>query len=288
VSGPPVCGIVRLSALASRAFKALIAGLSIGRRPADPARSAVADVMQGGAQDKRRELAVFDRHEAPDGYNAFVPESSARLADMAVRLGRFEPGFRIADLGCGAGLFTELLRRRGCDCVGLDLSPKLLSVGRRLYPDLEFVEGDAESLPFGDASFDGVLLGGVIHHLPDPARCIREVHRVLRRGRRFVAFDPNRMNPFMWLYRSRSSPFYSPVGVTVNEQPILAREVAAAFAAAGFSVETDYPVNLRYRYTASPVIRRLLPVYNAVDRLVFAPPFMRRYRSFVMTFGEKT
>ena len=45
---------------------------------------------------------------------------------------------------------------------------------------------------------------------------------MLRPGGRFVAFDPNRMNPFMWLYRDRSSPFYSPVGVTQNERPVLA------------------------------------------------------------------
>jgi SAM-dependent methyltransferase len=148
--------------------------------------------------------------------------------------------------------------------------------------------GDVESLPFADASFDGVLLSGVIHHLPDPTRCIGEVFRVLRPGGRFVAFDPNRMNPFMWLYRSRSSPFYSPVGVTANEQPVVPGHIAAAFSRAGFAVGTDYPVNLRYRYTASPAVRRLLPVYNALDCLLFTPRFMRRYRSFVLTFGEKT
>ena len=46
---------------------------------------------------------------------------------------------------------------------------------------------------------------------------------MLRPGGRFVAFDPNRMNPFMCLYRDRSSPFYSPVGVTENERPVLAK-----------------------------------------------------------------
>ena len=41
-------------------------------------------------------------------------------------------------------------------------------------------------------------------------------------GGRFVAFDPNRMNPFMWLYRDRASPFYSSVGVTENDCAVLA------------------------------------------------------------------
>jgi SAM-dependent methyltransferase len=51
-----------------------------------------------------------------------------------------------------------------------------------------------------------------VHRLLDPARCASEVFRVLKPDGSFVAFDPNRLNPFMYLYRDRSSPFYSSVG----------------------------------------------------------------------------
>jgi hypothetical protein len=57
-----------------------------------------------------------------------------------------------------------------------------------------------------------VLLSGMVDHFPDPSRCAAEVGRVVRRRGRFMAFDPNRMNPVMWLYRDDASPFYSPVG----------------------------------------------------------------------------
>jgi len=243
--------------------------------------------IQNSTQDKEREIAFFDSCGIADGYDVFTPESNARLIEAIVRLGRFHRGARVADLGCGAGVFTDLLRQRGCECVGLDLSPKLVEVGRRNYPGVEFMQGDVEHLPFPAASFDGVLLSGIVHHLPDPARCAAEVFRVLRPGGRFVAFDPNRMNPFMWLYRDRSSPLYSPVGVTANERPVLARKVAAAFRAAGFSIETEYLSNLHYRYVASKRVRWLLPIYNAIDSVLFAPGFMRPFRSFVLTFGEK-
>ena len=105
--------------------------------------------------------------------------------------------------------------------------PEAYCARSKRYPDLEFLEGDAEHLPFPSSSLDGVLLSGLVHHLPDPSRCAAEVFRVLKPGGAFVAFDPNRMNPFMYLYRDRSSPFYSSVGVTENERPVLAQQVAA-------------------------------------------------------------
>src|SRR5436305_3846593 len=200
--------------------------------------------MTASTQDKQKEIAFFDGHAAADDYDVFTPQASARLVDAFVRLTGLKPGARVADLGCGSGAFTALLAHAGYTCVGLDISPQLVAVGRRKYPELQFVEGDIEHLPFPDASFDGVLLSGVVHHFPDPSRCAAEVFRVLRPQGRFVAFDPNRMNPFMWLYRDRASPFYSSVGVTANERPVLARETAAVFTRAGFSISSQYLAGL--------------------------------------------
>ena len=239
------------------------------------------------AQDKQKEIEFFDGHAADASYDVFAAESNTRLIDTVIRLGRFEKDARVADLGCGSGVFTNLLHDKGCQAVGLDISPKLIAIGRRSFPGVEFMEGDVETLPFATASFDGVLLSGIVHHIPDPGRCAAEVFRVLRRGGRFVAFDPNRMNPFMWLYRDRTSPFYSSIGVTENERPIVARSVANVFRAAGFQVDTDYLSNLRYRYVASSRARWLLPIYNALDATLFAPGFMRVFRAFVLTSGVK-
>jgi ubiquinone/menaquinone biosynthesis C-methylase UbiE len=238
-------------------------------------------------QDKQQEKKFFDDHAVEAAYDVFTPQSNERLINAIVRLGAFGRGSRVADLGCGSGVFTDLLQQRGIHAVGLDISPKMTEIGRRSFPNVEFLEGDVESLPFDSASFDGVLLSGIVHHLPDLKRCAAEVFRVLRPGGRFVAFDPNRMNPFMWLYRDRSSPFYSSVGVTENERPILANAVAEVFCAAGFRVNTEYLSKLSYRYIASSRVRWLLPIYNAIDGALFGPNFMRPFRSFVLTIGEK-
>jgi ubiquinone/menaquinone biosynthesis C-methylase UbiE len=238
-------------------------------------------------QDKQKEIDFFDGHAAADSYDVFTPESNMRLIETCSRLAKLKPGARIADLGCGSGVFTDLLRQQGYVPVGLDISPKLIELGKAKYPDVEFLEGDVEHLPFPSASLDGVLLSGLVHHLPDPARCAAEAFRVLKPGGSFVAFDPNRMNPFMYLYRDRSSPLYSSVGVTENERPVLAHQIASVFQRCGFKVGTDYISDLNYRYLASSKLRWLLPAYNAIDRVVFAPNFMKPLRSFVLTYGEK-
>jgi ubiquinone/menaquinone biosynthesis C-methylase UbiE len=243
--------------------------------------------MTSLAQDKQKEIDFFDAHAAADSYDVFAPESSMRLVETCMRVSGLRPGARVADLGCGSGVFTDLLHRLGCEAIGLDISPKLIELGRAKYPKVELLEGDVEHLPFPAASLDGVLLSGLVHHLPDPAICATEVFRVLKPGGRFVAFDPNRMNPFMYLYRDRSSPFYSSVGVTENERPVLAHQIAAVFRNSGFKVGTDYLSDLRYRYLASAKLRWLLPAYNTVDSALFAPRFMKPFRSFVLTYGVK-
>ena len=239
------------------------------------------------AQDKGKEIAFFDAHAESDEYDVFAPQANEALIAAFVRLSGLPAGARVADLGCGSGVFTELLRRRGYQSVGLDISPKLIALGRAKYPGLELIEGDAENLPFESASLDGVLLSGLVHHFPDPRRLASEVGRVLKSDGRFVAFDPNRVNPFMWLYRDRASPFYSSVGVTENERPVLAWRVADIFRDEGFRVQTDYLAGLAYRYVASRRTRMLLPVYNFIDNVVFNLAVMRPLRPFVLTSGRK-
>ena len=68
-------------------------------------------------QDKRNEIAFFDAHASADDYNVFSESANARLIDTFVRRG-LEPGARVVDLGCGSGIFTYLLSRRGYDAAG--------------------------------------------------------------------------------------------------------------------------------------------------------------------------
>lgn len=95
-------------------------------------------------------------------------------------------GARLLEIGCGMG--TDLLQfaRGGAHCVGIDLTPRSVEITRHRFTlygaDGAFMIADGEQLPFASESFDVVYSNGVLHHTPDTAGAIREVHRVLRPG----------------------------------------------------------------------------------------------------------
>ena len=95
-------------------------------------------------------------------------------------------GNRLLEVGCGMG--TDLLRfaRGRARVTGIDLTPRSLEISRRhlsLYGEAgDFANADCERLPFADDSFDVVYSNGVLHHTPDTAGAVLEIHRVLRPG----------------------------------------------------------------------------------------------------------
>jgi SAM-dependent methyltransferase len=98
------------------------------------------------------------------------------------------PGRRVLDVACGAGNGAIAAARRNADAVGMDYVPALLDRGRERAAaegyDIEFVEGDAQALPFEDASFDYVLSTFGAMFAPDQEKTAQELLRVCRPGGR--------------------------------------------------------------------------------------------------------
>jgi demethylmenaquinone methyltransferase/2-methoxy-6-polyprenyl-1,4-benzoquinol methylase len=93
-------------------------------------------------------------------------------------------GQTVLDVATGTGAVAlELIRATGCSVVGLDQSPEMLAEARRRLPaSVELVVGDAERLPFGDASFDALTVTYLLRYVDDPPATLRELARVVRRG----------------------------------------------------------------------------------------------------------
>ena len=102
------------------------------------------------------------------------------------------PGLRWADIGCGSGAFTELLVRRcaPAETQGLDPSEGQLSYAR-VRPGARgamFQQGDAMALPYADNRFDAAVMALVIFFVPEPAKGVAEMARVVRPGGMVAAY----------------------------------------------------------------------------------------------------
>jgi ubiquinone/menaquinone biosynthesis C-methylase UbiE len=140
-------------------------------------------------QKQRATWALGDYDRIADGLTVST--------DQTLRVARVRPGDRVLDLATGTGITAIAARERGASVTAVDLTPQLLEVARRKaaeagYDDIDFCEGDAEALPFADASFDVVLSTCGHMFAPDQAKVASELARVTRSGGRavFLAWTP--------------------------------------------------------------------------------------------------
>jgi ubiquinone/menaquinone biosynthesis C-methylase UbiE len=152
----------------------------------------------------------------PCGYDSeHEPGSRSHMEDLDAGLYSYAPwmeeildyehtrGLRVLDVGCGQGIDMMRYARAGADVSGIDLTPRHAELARMHLAAMGFdatvVDGDAESMPFADMSFDRVSSNGVLHHTPDMPAALREIHRVLVPGGEACVIVYNRRSFHYWL-----------------------------------------------------------------------------------------
>ena len=123
-----------------------------------------------------------------DGISAGYVAMFSSASDLAIPsiLSEVTPGARVLDLCCGQANVSEALLQAGFSVVGADFSPKMLAHASERLPDGEFVEADAQDLPFDNGDFDAVVCSFGMMHIPDQPQALREVRRVLKAGGQFI------------------------------------------------------------------------------------------------------
>lgn len=120
-------------------------------------------------------------------------------------LAGIKPGERALDVCCGTGDISFGLARSGAKATGLDFSPAMLEMARKRTPETEariqkpeFLEGDAQNLPFADASFEIVTVGYGLRNLPSWERGLEEMWRVAKPGGRLLVLDFGKPDNALW------------------------------------------------------------------------------------------
>jgi len=140
---------------------------------------------------------------------------------------------RVLEIGCGLGTDGAQFARAGARYTGVDLTDAAVELARKCFAVFElpgeFRTADAENLDFADETFDLVYSHGVLHHTPDTARAVSEVHRVLKPNGRAVVM----------LYHRNSYNYRVNIGVLRR--------------AGAHLLKTETGLSLAHRLTGEPV-----------------------------------
>jgi arsenite methyltransferase len=138
---------------------------------------------------------------ATDGRGEDLEANHLQIARHTLELMQLKPHYQVLDLSCGSGWATRLLATRvpAGKAVGADISGEMIRLARKRsegIQNVEFVQCNAEALPYSASTFDKVLCVEAFYYYPDQRRVLEEIYRVLvPNGRIFILSDFYRDNP---------------------------------------------------------------------------------------------
>ena len=134
-------------------------------------------------------------------YDSVWSSSTRQFIGPLLDAAEVSSGLSVLDVGCGPGYVSAAAAERGAIPVGLDFSREMIGIATRMFPGIEFREGNAQELPFAETTFDRVVANFALLHLAAPERACAEAGRVLKPGGKFGFTTWARVeeNPFVKL-----------------------------------------------------------------------------------------
>ena len=120
-----------------------------------------------------------------DKYDSTWSSSTRQFISPLLDAVKVSARMSVLDIGCGPGYVSAAAAERGAVPVGLDFSTEMVGIAKKMFPKIEFREGDAQDVPFADQTFDRVVASFALLHLANPERAMAEAARVLKPGGRF-------------------------------------------------------------------------------------------------------
>jgi SAM-dependent methyltransferase len=136
-----------------------------------------------------------------DKYDSTWSSSTRQFISPLLDSAQVGAEMSILDVGCGPGYVSAAGAERGATPTGLDFSAEMIAIAKKMWPRIQFREGDAQNLPFAEETFDRVVANFALLHLAEPERAMREASRVLKVGGRFAftTWAEIEQNPFVKL-----------------------------------------------------------------------------------------
>jgi SAM-dependent methyltransferase len=120
-----------------------------------------------------------------DKYDSAWSSLTRQFIPNLISASQVSPGMSVLDVACGPGYVSAAVKELGAVPMGIDFSEKMIAIAKGMFPAISFIQDDAQSLPFRDASFDRVLSNFGLLHLSHPEMACAEACRVLKSKGRF-------------------------------------------------------------------------------------------------------
>ena len=120
-----------------------------------------------------------------DKYDSVWSSLTRQFIPHLISAAQVSPTMSVLDVACGPGYVSAAVKISGAVPTGIDFSGKMIAIAKTMFPNISFLQGDAQELPFGNASFDRVLINFGLLHVSQPERACTEACRVLKPGGRF-------------------------------------------------------------------------------------------------------
>ncbi|MBI4524222.1 MAG: class I SAM-dependent methyltransferase [Deltaproteobacteria bacterium] len=136
------------------------------------------------------------------------------------RVKALSANFKLLDIGCGPGLFTEFCMENGLEGAGIDFDGRLIKNAKERLEKRGmralFSVGRAEELPYKEGVFDVCVANSLLEHVQDWQKTLREATRVLKAGGVLVFWTTNRLHPFQ--HEINHFPFYPWIPGTMKKR----------------------------------------------------------------------
>jgi ubiquinone/menaquinone biosynthesis C-methylase UbiE len=137
-------------------------------------------------QDDFSKLEYEGWTRVTDLYDSSWANLTKQFIEPLLTAARIQPGMKVLDIACGPGYISQAMYSMGASPMGIDFSSPMIALAKKLYPHIEFLEGDAQALNLPEATFDAVAINFGMLHLSKPEMAIAEARRVLKKGGRFA------------------------------------------------------------------------------------------------------